>query len=379
MAQEKKENIYRINKHKDDIVHHNPDSLKAFEERNKQLKEIFKACGYKIRGIDTSVGYGDVMLNFTFGKHYSFRALSTDRYIILIDAYDYKQSKIRVQLVTDTNLDIKKIKPKIEKFMDSVKEKMADIVIREEHKERDIALKDAIVKELGYPSYNGWENHGKDRDEICITYNVEIDEKETNTNSIEDGKNRCMGVQIHLKLERWEDEEHDYKIKDAHMKVDMYGNAYTCLGDDVDYMDKKKMEITYMDRIKVITERINELMQKAHIIKNCINKQVQKLDGYIIDNPCKDIPIDETPESKFVVLLIDSTIGSIEGGTLEQHLFYKEDEAFKKGYEIMQGYLEGDDFLQEDLSKNKKWKRIINMNCDYEVIITTKRTKSRWV
>ena len=52
--EEKKEGVYRIDKHKDQIVHYNPDALKSFENRNKQLVELFEVCGHKIGGIKTA-------------------------------------------------------------------------------------------------------------------------------------------------------------------------------------------------------------------------------------------------------------------------------------------------------------------------------------
>lgn len=271
---------FNIDVHKDEISHYNPEEKRSFEKRNKQLKDLFLACGHEIKGIKSISGVGIVMLEFTFGKHYSFRALSTKTYIILIDKHDYKTSNIKVQLVTDIDLNIKKIKPKINALIKSVKERLAGLVVRKEHDERDEALKNAIVEELG-KGYNGWIHCGKNHDEIHIAYSKKIDEKES-TGYGDEFNNRNISVRVHLKLNRWETEEQDYKIKCATTSVDICGNSSVCITDDVKFTDISAMQAVYATRLAKVRRRVDTLIEAAWVIKKAIHRQVREIDGYVI-------------------------------------------------------------------------------------------------
>lgn len=283
MAQTENKEIYRIDKHKDTILTNNPDHQASFEKRNKQLRKIFEACGYQIGGI--SVSSSD-MLTIKFGKHYTFRALSTDRYIILLDSYDYKASKIKVQLVTETDLKINKIKPKIEELMKNVMERLSLFVTKEEHKERDEALKDAIIEELGgkESNYHGWTNYGKDNDEMAFTYNIEIGELRNDNVYHKEGEKRTMGVYFVMKIERYPTEIDNYDIKNIDTPtISLSGGSHLCLNDDIEFHNEGYTESIFKERLSTVEKRVNILMGHAIIIKKAVVKVLMELENYEIN------------------------------------------------------------------------------------------------
>lgn len=280
MAQTENKGIHRLNRHKDSIILHNPDQQVSFENRNKQLRKIFEACGYQIGGITVSPGD---MLIIKFGKHYTFRALSTDRYIILLDSYDYKASKIKVQLVTDTNLNIGKIKPKIEALMKNIMERLSVLVTREEHKERDEILMNAILEEMGgtKAGYNGWNDSGKNHDHMSFSYNESIDELRNDNTYHEEGEKRSMGIRIVMKIERYPTEMDNYDIKSINTPiVYLSGGSSLCLNDDIEFHNGDFMELTIMERMAAVKERNEILMSHAIVMKKALMVKLMELENY---------------------------------------------------------------------------------------------------
>lgn len=284
MTQEETVKAYRIRKHNDMISNfNNPDHARDFEERNKELREVFAACGYNIGGIKIGVGG---FLEISMGKYYNFRALSTDRYIILIDNYDYKNSRYKVQLVTDTDLKIKKIKPKIDSLITSVKERLGDHVVRSEKKEKNEVLIEAIKKELKekkeYNVYGGsYSVHGgtgTENTDITVNYIKGLDDKITPTYHGEE-KNRNMGASIDLKINRFSDAEHDYNIIDVEFKAHLWG-AHEILGDYMEYINNASLDVIYAERMRIAMKRAQILMEKLRVMRHVTDKVLLEIEGY---------------------------------------------------------------------------------------------------